>query len=272
MRPEPAAPAGPAWLFCPADRPDRYGKAAAAADVVILDLEDAVAAGDKPAARRALVDHPLDPATTVVRLNPTSSPEHAADLRALSDTGYTTVMLAKTESPEQVTALAPLGVIALVETPRGVVGCTAIAAAANTVGLMWGADDLIAGLGGTSSRHADGSYRDVALVARSSVLLAAGAFGRFRLDAVHLDLTDQEGLRARVDDAVASGFSGTACIHPSQVPVVRAGYRPAEAEAGWARRLLAAAPGERGVFAFEGRMVDAPLLRHAEAILRRAGD
>src|SRR5690606_26861620 len=103
--------AGPAWLFCPADRPERFEKAAAAADVVILDLEDGVAAKDREAARKALVDTPLDPSRTVVRVNPAGTPDHKLDLEALSRTSYTTVMLAKTESPQQVAALAPLDVV-----------------------------------------------------------------------------------------------------------------------------------------------------------------
>ena len=259
-------PRGPAWLFCPADRPDRYEKAAAAADVVILDLEDAVALADKPAARQALIDHPLDPATTVIRLNPSPG----ADLEALQRTEYRTVMLAKTESPELVTALAPLEVVALVETARGVVNCVSIAAAENTVGLMWGAEDLVASLGGTSSRRPDGQYREVARAARSAVLLAAGAYDRFRLDAVYLDFRDLDGLRAEVEDAVASGFDGTVAIHPGQVPVIRQGYRPPQAQLDWAQAVLEAARSQRGVFAFEGRMVDAPVLRHAEALLNRA--
>ncbi|GAA3598097.1 citrate (pro-3S)-lyase subunit beta [Kineosporia mesophila] len=262
---------GPAWLFCPADRPERYEKAAAAADVVVLDLEDAVAPAEKVYARQALIDHPLDPVTTVVRLNPASSPEHALDLAALGHTRYSTVMLAKTSSAGEVTALARLDVVALIETPRGVVEVAAIAAAGNTVGLMWGAEDLVAALGGTSSRRTDGSYRDVAIAARSAVLIAAAAFGRFKLDAVHLDIKDLAGLRTEVVEAAAVGFDGTACIHPSQIPVVRKGYQPPAADLDRARRLLEAARDEGGVFTFEGRMIDAPLLRHAETLVRRAG-
>src|SRR3954471_13857222 len=93
---------GPAWLFCPADRQERFEKAAAAADVVILDLEDGVAAKDREAARAALIETPLDPARTVVRVNPATTPDHALDIKALSRTDYTTVMLAKTESADQV--------------------------------------------------------------------------------------------------------------------------------------------------------------------------
>ena len=188
--------AGPGWLFCPADRPERFAKAAAAADVVILDLEDGVAEAEKPAARKALRETPLDPERTVVRINAAGTDEQARDLDALADTAYTTVMLSKTESAAQVTALAPRDVVALVETPRGAVFAAEIAAAEGTVAMMWGAEDLVATLGGSSSRRADGTYRDVARHVRSTILLAASAFGRIALDAVHLDIRDIEGLQA----------------------------------------------------------------------------
>jgi citrate lyase subunit beta/citryl-CoA lyase len=262
---------GPAWLFCPADRPERYQKAAAAADIVILDLEDGCAAADRPAARKALVDVPLDPTRTVVRVNPFGTDDQARDLEALSRTRYDTLMLAKCESAAQVTALGPRDVIALVETPRGAVFAAEVAAADGTVAMMWGAEDLVAAIGGGSSRRAGGLYRDVARHVRSTVLLAASTFGRAALDAVHLDIRDLAGLEAEALDAAAVGFDATVCIHPNQIPVVRNAYRPAEAKVSWARRVLAAAQGEHGVFALDGQMVDAPVLKHAEAILRRAG-
>ncbi|MDD4867463.1 MAG: CoA ester lyase [Mycobacterium sp.] len=264
--------AGPGWLFCPADRPERFAKAAAAADVVILDLEDGVAAADKPAGRKALRETPLDPERTVVRVNAVGTDEHARDLAALADTAYTTVMLAKTESAAQVGALASRDVVALIETPRGAVCATEIAAAEGTVAMMWGAEDLVAAMGGSSSRRADGTYRDVARQVRSTVLLAACAFGRIALDAVHVDIRDVGGLQLDASDAVAVGFDGTVCIHPSQIPVVRNAYRPSAEKLDWARRVLAAARRERGVFAFEGQMVDAPVLKHAQMLLRRAGE
>lgn len=261
---------GPAWLFCPADRPERYAKAAAVADVVILDLEDGVAAADRTAAREALRNSTLDPERTVVRVNPAGTEDQARDLEALADTAYTTVMLAKTESAAQVEALAPRKVVALLETPRGVVLSTEIAAARGCVAMMWGAEDLVAAMGGGSSRHADGTYRDFARHARSTVLLAASAFGLAALDAVYLNIGDLDGLKAEALDGAAVGFAATVCIHPTQIAVVRDAYRPAPERIDWARRVLAAAQTERGVFAFEGQMVDSPVLRHAEAILRRA--
>jgi citrate lyase subunit beta/citryl-CoA lyase len=261
---------GPAILFCPADRPDRYDKAAARADAVILDLEDAVATGDKAGARETLVSHPLDPTRTVVRVNSADSGQLEADLLALARTDYRLLMLAKTESAAQVSALEGFDVIALCETAAGVVASAQIATVPSVVALMWGAEDLVASLGGTSSRRADGSYRAVAVQARSTVLLAAGAAGKSAIDSVYVDIPDTAGLAVEAADARASGFAATACIHPSQVDAIRLAYRPTTDEVVFATALLAAAAREAGVFRFEGRMVDEPVLRHARAVLRRS--
>ncbi len=260
---------GPAWLFCPADRPERYEKAAAAADIVILDLEDGCAATDRPAAREALVEVQLDPARTVVRVNQFGTADQQLDLAALERTGYDTVMLPKCEAAEQVSALAALNVIVLVESPMGALAVTETVRVDNAIAVMWGAEDLFAVLGGTANRYPDGTYREVARHVRSQSLLAAKAHGRLALDSVYLDIKNLDGLRTEVDDAVAVGFDAKVAIHPSQVPVIRKAYQPADEEIAWARRVLTAARSERGVFALDGRMVDAPVLRHAEAILRR---
>jgi citrate lyase subunit beta / citryl-CoA lyase len=261
---------GPALLFCPADRPDRYAKALAAADTVILDLEDGVAAADKAAARAALVENPLDPLRTIVRINPVGSSEHSLDRSALESTEYRTVMLPKTESPEQVRSLGGWSVLALCETALAVIRAPEIAAAEGLAGLMWGAEDLLVSTGGSSSRKADGSYRDVARQARSAVLLAAAAHGVLAIDSVYVDIHDLEGLRTESEDAVASGFAHKACIHPTQAQVIRDAFRPSEAEVDWARRVLAAAADAPGVFSFEGRMIDEPLLAQARSIAASA--
>jgi citrate lyase subunit beta/citryl-CoA lyase len=261
---------GPAWLFCPADRPERYQKAAAAADIVILDLEDGCAAADRPAAREALVDVQLDPARTVVRVNQFGTADQKLDLESLKKTAYDTVMLPKCEAAEQVSALAPLHVIVLVESPMGALAVTKTVRADNAFAVMWGAEDLFAALGGTANRYPDGTYREVARHVRSQSLLAAKAHGRLALDSVYLDIKDLDGLRAEVDDAVAVGFDAKVAIHPTQLPVIRAGYAPSTDQVQWARHVLAAAADERGVFAFEGIMVDAPVLRRAERIVQLA--
>lgn len=262
------ADAGPGWLFCPADRPERFEKAAAAADVVILDLEDGVAAADRAAARDALINTPLDPGRTVVRLNPASTADHSLDLAAVAKTGYTTVMLAKSEHADQVAKLAPLDVVVLVETPMGALNIVELARPENVVAAMWGAEDLFAATWGTNNRWPDGSYRDVAQHVRSQTLLAAKAFGRLALDSVYLDIKGLDGLRAEADDAVAVGFDAKVAIHPTQVNVIRAAYKPAEEQVCWARGVLELASRERGVFQFEGAMVDAPVLRRAERIIQ----
>jgi citrate lyase subunit beta/citryl-CoA lyase len=267
-------PPGPAILFCPADRPERYAKAAQRADAVILDLEDAVAPDAKDAARQALIGTPLDPARTVVRVNPLGTYDFAADIDALAHTNYHVIMLAKTETPHELDRLAQipgLQVIALIETPLGAVNAAQIAAHPRCIGLMWGAEDLVAAMGGRSSRFADGGYREPVRYVRSTVRLAAGAFRKFALDAVHIDIADTDGLRAEALDAVALGYAGTVCIHPSQVAVIRDAYRPTDTEVDWARRVLAAQEGNHGVFSVDGRMIDAPLLAQARAIIDRAG-
>jgi citrate lyase subunit beta/citryl-CoA lyase len=257
---------GPALLFCPADRPDRYEKALAAADAVILDLEDAVAPANRPAGREALIASELDPDRVIVRINELGTDDAVADLAALARTAYRTIMVPKADAR----LVAPDGfeVIALCESAAGVVAAPELAN--RVAALMWGAEDLVASLGGTSSRLADGTYRDVARTARANVLLAAGAAGIPAIDTVHLDIADLEGLRAEATDAAASGFAATACIHPSHVAVIREAYAPTPEQVAWATRVLDAAAGQPGVFRFEGGMVDGPVLRHAEAVLRRA--
>ena len=251
---------GPALLFCPADRPDRYRKALDRADAVILDLEDAVAPDRKAAAREALLAEPLDPSRTIVRVNAVGTPEHLADLAALARTAYRTVMVPKADERLPLD-LGGLRVVALCETAAGVLAAPELARRPGVVALMWGADDLVASLGGPASRFAAG---------RAGVLLAAGAAGVAAIDAVHLAIDDLDGLHDEALDAAAVGFAATACIHPSHVPVIRAAYAPPPGDVSATRSLLAAARGHDGVFVHDGVMIDGPSLRHAEAVLRRA--
>ena len=268
---------GPAILFVPGDRPERFAKAAERADAVIIDLEDAVAPADKERAREALRASDLDPARTIVRVNARGTADHALDVAAVSATQYRILMLPKAESAADAAALAAATnctIVALVETAAGVLAAEELAAEPSVVALMWGAEDLVASLGGTSSRGPDGRYRDVARHARARVLLAAGGHGAAAIDAVHLDIPDLDGLEEEARDAVAQGFAATACIHPGQVETIRAAYRPSVEEIAWARGVLeaASAADAAGVFAHEGRMVDEPVLRHARLVLQRVGE
>lgn len=261
---------GPAILFCPADRPERFRTALERADAVILDLEDAVLPAAKAAARGNLIDADIDPDRVIVRVNAPGTEAFVSDLATLSQTDFRTVMVAKTEDPEGLAPFDPrFSLIALCETARGVHSADRIAAHPQVVALMWGAEDLVASIGGTSSRRPDGAYRDVARYARSRILIEAGAQGKGAIDAVHIDIDDVDGLAQEATDAAASGFTASACIHPSQVSVIRAAYRPDDATLDWARAVLVAAEQERGVFRFQGRMVDEPVLRHARSVVSR---
>lgn len=262
---------GPALLFCPADRPERFRKAAERADAIILDLEDAVLPEAKDEARRNVIAADVDPSRVVVRVNAPDTEAFAADLAALAQTDFHTVMVAKTERAESLSAFDErYSLIALCETARGVQAADRIAAHPQVSALMWGAEDLVASLGGTSSRNPHGAYRDIARYARARVLLEAGAHGKAAIDAVHIDLDDLTGLEEEAIDASASGFRATACIHPNQVATIRAAYRPDDALLTWARAVLAASETQRGVFRFDGRMIDEPVLRHARSVVSRA--
>ncbi len=260
---------GPAILFCPADRPERFAKAADRADAVIIDLEDAVAHENKDAARTALVESSLDPARTIVRVNPVDTEHFARDLEAVRRTNYTTLMLPKAQSGAEPAQLADYDVVALCETAVGIANVAQIAAASNVVALMWGAEDLIASLGGTSSRHNDGSYRQVASFARSQVLIHAVANGKAAIDSVYLNIPDAEGLFLESQDAKASGFAAKASIHPNQMQIIRQAYAPSAAEVQRAERILAEAKLHPGVFSLDGKMVDEPLLRQARTTLAK---
>jgi citrate lyase subunit beta/citryl-CoA lyase len=286
-------PPGPALLFAPADRPERFAKAADRSDAVILDLEDGCRAENRATARQNIAAADLDPARTVVRINPPGTPDFADDVAAVADSRFTTVMLPKAEGAASVDALAAASpaaarwrVVALVETPRGVLELASLAAHPQVDALFWGAEDLTAALGGTASRYgADesqaaggglsgqpGGYREVPRLTRALVLLHAAAAGIVALDAIHADTADTAGARAEAVDAAASGFAGTVAIHPGLVPVIRDAYRPDPGRLDWARRVVAGAAENSGAFAVDGEMIDAPLRRQAELILSRTSD
>ena len=275
---------GPSMLFCPADRPERYGKALARADSVIIDLEDAVRSEAKEGARESLAAWcreqgpasalSADPARVIVRVNPAGTESCERDLDVLAGLPVRVVMLAKTESVDPLdrleAALPDVSIIALCETPRGIAASAEVAFHHAVSALMWGAEDLIAAIGGSSSQGPGGGYRDVARLARANVLLNASVAGIPAIDSIYADFTDAGGLAYESRDACSTGFQFKACIHPSQVPVVREAFLPAADDLEYARELLEAARGTRGAVQFRGAMVDEPLVRHAENIVRRA--
>ena len=266
------APFGPALLFCPGDRPDRFEKAAERADTVVLDLEDAVAPDGKAAARDAVAAAlPQLPPDTFVRINAADTDWFADDVAMLRAARHAWVMLPKATSPGDLDPLDGLRVLPICETAAGVLDAPAIARHPACAAVMWGGDDLIADLGGRRSRGPSGRYYPVVEHARLTALLAAAAAGKPAVDSVHIDIGDLDGLARESTEAVDLGFAAKTCIHPSHVPVIREAFRPTEEMLTWAHGVLAAARSEGGVFRYEGRMIDEPLLRQARATLARAG-
>lgn len=285
---------GPALLFCPASRPELFAKAAAVADAVIIDLEDAVVSGEKEIARSNMVqalnwgDESMDPARTLVRVNATASGELEEDLRALAGTEISYVVIAKAERTEildQVAAALPgVGLIPQIETPVGVLNDLALAQHPATAALLWGTEDLIAGIGGTTSRNNDGSQREIIRFTRNRLLLTAGAVGVPIIDAVFTRVPDLKRLAVETEDACASGFIGKACIHPKQIDSIRKAYTPTATDLEWAKGVIAAfentaglAPGAghradpelAGAFSFRGEMIDMPVIIQVQRILTR---
>jgi citrate lyase subunit beta / citryl-CoA lyase len=249
-------------LFVPANRPERFEKAArSGADAVILDLEDAVPFDAKDAARSALrrdfTDLPV-----VVRVNAAGSAAHAADLMAVSALRPAAIILPKAESPSFVEALAntlACQVIALIETARGLANARQIAAAQGVARLAFGSVDLCADLGCAHER-------EILAPARFELVLASRLAGiAAPIDGVTVRLDDLSETSSDAAHARDLGMGGKLCIHPSQIAPVREAFAPGEAEIAWARRVLASGD---GAVLVDGAMVDEPVRARARAILR----
>lgn len=266
-------------LFSPGDEPELMEKAPdAGADVVVFDLEDAVVPDRKDEAR-AMVATAVDETTAdcevCVRVNPLGTGGRA-DLDALGSPPDS-VMLPKVSAADDVRGLGDaltehgldVPVLALLETPGGVLDAPAIAGVEATDGVLLGAEDLSAATGFT--RTSEGTE---ILYARERVVLAAADAGVDAIDTLYTDFEDTEGLAEDARFARDIGFDGKMAIHPAQVPVVNNAFTPDTGEIDWAERVLAARDEadaeDRGVFAVDGEMIDAPLVAQAESIIERA--
>lgn len=271
-------------LFSPGDQPSLARKApSSGADVVVLDLEDAVAPGTKDAARDAvhevLTDPEFDPDCEVcVRVNPTGiAADDDLDTILAGNPRLDSVMLPKVASPEDVRTLgsllaehgSDLPVVALIESASGVLAAEEIAAVERTDAVAFGAEDLAADIGATRTE----SGREV-LHAREHVVLAASAAGVDAIDTIVADFEDREHLAADTTLAIELGYDGKMAIHPSQVTVINDAFTPDPDRIEWARRVLEAKDRAEeagdGVFSVDGEMIDAPLIAQAERVLERA--
>ncbi|QCW05154.1 CoA ester lyase [Natrinema pallidum] len=268
-------------LFSPGNKPELMRKAAESeADVVVFDLEDAVAPADKQDAREAvrevLAEIDFDSERELcVRVNPIGT-SAAADLEAiLQGTPPDSLMLPKTESAADIQTAdrllaehdASIPVLSLIESAAGVLRADAIAAADATAALLFGAEDLAADIGAT--RTSEGTE---VLYARERTVLAASAAEIDAIDIVYTDYADTDGLREETAFAAQLGYDGKMAIHPDQVPVINDAFTPSDEDIEWAERVLDARDRTAaGVFEVDGEMIDAPLIAQAERILERAG-
>ncbi|GAB4475851.1 MAG: CoA ester lyase [Anaerolineae bacterium] len=279
-------------LFMPGDDLRKIARGAQInVDSVIMDLEDGVALSAKEKARSTILQALTDPGLDfgrverLVRLNSWDSGMQADDLAATirgKPDGY---VVPKVETPEELLYLAEglsqfekeldirpgtIRLLAIIETARGVINLREIAGCTDRlVALIFGAEDLTASMGAT--RTAEG---DEIAYARSAVVLHAAAFGLQAIDTPYVTLGNLDGLRSDAVTAMRMGYNGKLAIHPEQVEPIIAAFTPGDQEIRRAQRLLEAhrqmQMSGQGVFVFEGRMVDTPMIRRAENVLARA--
>ena len=273
-------------LFVPGDRPERFAKAAASgADALILDLEDSVTAAAKPAARDAVAAQLCEPRGAVrlfVRVNPLDTTLCAEDIAALHGLAPDAIVLPKAEGAPSVRDLAQRLAAAEIDAPILPIATETSAAIFSLgsyatagvplAGITWGAEDLPAAIGATTSREDDGRYTPPYEMARSLTLFAAHAAGVAAIDTVYPAFRDLDGLTAYARRAARDGFTGMMAIHPTQVAAINAAFTPSAEQVEAARRILAAfaAAPDAGALQVDGRMVDAPHRKQAQRLLDRA--
>jgi citrate lyase subunit beta / citryl-CoA lyase len=271
-------------LFVPGSRPKLFPKALAGeADGVSIDLEDAVEESHKAEARNSvgafLRNGPIDSGKIIiVRINGLATPHFGPDLEAVVWPAVDLVNLPDAESAEQIRSTAqaiarleagrgikpPIGILANIESPRGLRCAAEIAAADPRVeGLQLGFGDLFEPLG--IDRTDVTAVRSIQLALR----LAAGEAGIWAYDSAFAAVNDAEGFRAEAEAARRLGYLGKTCIHPSQVGLANAAFQPSKAEIAWSLRVVEATERAKregiGAFLVDGRMIDAPFSRRAEA-------
>lgn len=256
-------------LFVPGSRSDRFARAAASgADVVVHDLEDAVAPEGKAEAREQVRSWLAGEGRGAVRINGAGTPWYDEDVAAVAALECP-VMLPKAERPEQVAALvgrlAPgTPVLPLIETAAGIANAVAICGVAGVARPAFGSVDLATQLG------VDHEDRAALRYARSALVVAAHAAGvAAPVDGVTTAVRDGARLAADCAEALALGLPAKLCIHPDQIPAVRDAFRPTDEQLRWARAVVDAASAG-AVAVLDGALVDRPVVERARALLARA--
>lgn len=271
-------------LFVPGDSERKLDKApGTAADLLIVDLEDAVAAANKEAAlgvTRAFLNRDRAGKQVYVRVNAFDTGWVERDLAAVMAGKPDGIVLPKSEGGGDIDRLAALldryddGATRIIpvatETPHAVLNLASYRdCGPRLAGLMWGAEDLASAIGATSNRDADGRFRSPFRLARDLCLHAAASAGVAAIDTVYVDVHNHEGLRAEALEARADGFTAKAVIHPAHCEIVNAAFAATEAEIAWANAVLDAlvASSGGGVAMLDGKMLDKPHEVQARRIL-----
>lgn len=254
-------------LFVPGDRPERFRKAyASGADVIIIDLEDAVSEENKDVALEnilAALSPGQERIEAVVRINKeriSSELPALLELATVQNNGLVGIMIPKVESPQDIPPdLGGLPIIALVETAVGIENISSIARAEGLTRLAFGAVDFAADM--------QSSHESIIGYAQTRILLSTQAAGLSpALDSPSVEISDLEKVSQDSRHAYALGFGGKLCIHPAQLPAVEQGFAPSEEEILWAKEVISISGGAHQV---QGKMVDLPVIERAKRILAR---
>jgi citrate lyase subunit beta/citryl-CoA lyase len=284
-------------LFIPGDSEKKLGNGdRAGADALILDLEDSVLAANKPRARGLTADYlkgrPKGERGSElwVRINALDSKLALADLSAIVAASPDGVMLPKAEGPADIAQLsfyldaleaqAGLSVGSIRVLPVATetaaapfnLGAYSAARLPRLEGLTWGSEDLSTALGASTNRDASGEWAFTYRLVRSLTLMGARAAGVQAIDTLYADFRDESGLRNASRASRAEGFTGRLAIHPAQVAAINESYMPSAEEVEHARRVIAAfeaSPGA-GAVGLDGKMVDIPHLKQAQALIQQA--
>ncbi|HMO68054.1 MAG TPA: CoA ester lyase [Novosphingobium sp.] len=283
-------------LFVPGDSEKKFARASqSAADVLILDLEDAVAPSMKDAAR-GIVAGWLDRAGGVaarlfVRVNPLSSGLTEGDLEAVVRPGLAGLLIPKADSAADVATIAAMldrlearagmaaGTVRIMvvatETPAAMFALGSYTPPhPRLIGLTWGAEDLSSAIGATANKEADGAWTEPYRLARSLCLFAAASAGVTPVETLYADFRDAAGLEVDCRRSRRDGFLGRIAIHPDQVDTINRCFTPSDEDVAEARRIVDAfaANPDLGTIGIDGRMYDIPHLKAAEKTLAAAGD
>ena len=283
-------------LFVPGDSDKKFARAChSGADVLILDLEDAVAPAMKEAARERVAGW-LGKAGELaaklfVRVNPLDTGLTEADLKAVVRPGLAGILVPKANGAHDIATIAALIdaleiaaglapgdvkiMVVATETPAAMFALGSYTPPhGRLIGLTWGAEDLSSAIGATANKEADGAWTEPYRIARSLCLFAAASAEVAPIDTLYSDFRDTVGLEADCRKARRDGFIGRIAIHPDQVETINRCFSPSDEDVAHARLIVAAfaAQPELGTIGIDGKMFDIPHLKAAQKTLVAAGD